>query len=157
MILSTPPSLYIHSFLYFPISFSLLTRSHVSTIMLSSSNLSSPPPRAFLFSSASATYRSFPRVSFHPHSPNFSSRFFSSVSSSLPSSWISSARSAGGARRSACPCVLYSFIVKGMAELVQDKDPAVVASGSGDNPEKSKKEVNHSRTFIDARSEEGLF
>ncbi|PKI45375.1 hypothetical protein CRG98_034180, partial [Punica granatum] len=133
-----------------------LISSHfpLSTIMWSSSNFSSSPLHALLASSA--TSRSLARVSFHPSSLNLSSRLSSLASSAPPSSWISSARLAAGARRSACPCVLYSFRIKGMAELVQDKDATVTASGSGDDPEKSNEEVKHSRTFIEARSEEEL-
>ncbi|KAK4792363.1 hypothetical protein SAY86_022798 [Trapa natans] len=43
-----------------------------------------------------------------------------------------------------------------MAELIQDKDASVVASVSGDDPDKCNEEVRHSRTFLDVRSEEEL-
>ncbi|KAK4758265.1 hypothetical protein SAY87_019566 [Trapa incisa] len=123
--------------------------------MLSStiSILSSSPLHIFLFSSTS---HSFARVLLYPPSRNPSSRLLGSVSFSLSSPWISPARSAGVARRSACPCVLHSFRVKGMAELIQDKDASVVASVSGDDPDKCNEEVRHSRTFLDVRSEEEL-
>ncbi|KAK4788426.1 hypothetical protein SAY86_019745 [Trapa natans] len=152
---SSPPLSFIHpltAFISPKIFFTFLSPPIASpTIMLSSSNLSSSPPHAFLFSSTS---RSFARVSFYHPSRSLSSQFLGSVSSFSP--WISPARSAGVARRSACPCVLFSFRVKGMAELIQDKDASIVASDSSDDPDKSNKEVRHSRTFLDARSEEEL-
>ncbi|KAK3026702.1 hypothetical protein RJ639_041549 [Escallonia herrerae] len=70
-----------------------------------------------------------------------------------PIRWRLSAPSAGSRR---CPClVLCSSKPSGTAELVDDKHPTVAAvaasSGSGSGSDRS-----HSRTFLDARSEEDL-
>lgn len=66
-----------------------------------------------------------------------------------------------GARRTSatCPCASFSsFNVRAMAKMVQDRESAVSSSSASD--EQNKKmlniEVNHSRTFLDVRSEQGL-
>lgn len=50
-------------------------------------------------------------------------------------------------------CVFLSLKAKAMAEIVQDKESGVVAAGSGGG---GKPEVEHSRTFLEARSEQEL-
>ncbi|KAL9447837.1 hypothetical protein AB3S75_015332 [Citrus x aurantiifolia] len=66
-----------------------------------------------------------------------------------------------GARRTSatCPCASFSsFNVRAMAKMVQDRESAVSSSSASD--EQNKKmlniEVNHSRTFLDVRSEQDL-
>ncbi|KDO50327.1 hypothetical protein CISIN_1g036021mg [Citrus sinensis] len=76
--------------------------------------------------------------------------------------WHSTAVSfRSGARRTSatCPCASFSsFNVRAMAKMVQDRESAVSSSSASD--EQNKKmlniEVNHSRTFLDVRSEQDL-
>ncbi|KAJ4728583.1 Glycerol-3-phosphate acyltransferase, chloroplastic [Melia azedarach] len=81
-------------------------------------------------------------------------------SSSISPRSSSSLSFRSGARRSSCPCLLhYSFKVQAMAKVVQDMKSAekniVSASSAGDDDD-DKKEVNHSRTFLDALTEQEL-
>ena len=48
--------------------------------------------------------------------------------------------------------MFYSLKAKAMSELVQDKESGVAAAGSTGS---GRPEVEHSRTFLDARSEQG--
>jgi hypothetical protein len=85
---------------------------------------------------------------FFTSTPRVSLSFLSSSSSSS-SSRLCSVSVRFGARRPVFPCPIQSLKVRAMAELVQDKDSAennVACSGG---------ERSHSRTFLDASTEEG--
>ncbi|XP_022736522.1 glycerol-3-phosphate acyltransferase, chloroplastic-like isoform X3 [Durio zibethinus] len=87
---------------------------------------------------------------------------FSIKSSSFPSSFSSSLvpfqrfdrfRSTSRTTTRSFSCVFYSLKAKAMAELVQDKESGAAATGSGGGV---RPEVEHSRTFLEARSEQEL-
>lgn len=88
-----------------------------------------------------------PSHTFFTSAPRVSLSFLSSSSSS--SSRLCSVSVRFGARRPVFPCPIQSLKVRAMAEMVQDKDSAennVACSGG---------ERSHSRTFLDASTEEG--
>ncbi|XP_010276810.1 PREDICTED: glycerol-3-phosphate acyltransferase, chloroplastic-like [Nelumbo nucifera] len=106
------------------------------------------------FSAAPSVCGTFPRLRV------CSTSLSSTTSKVSPISYSFSRYRGLGVRR--CTCTFYSSSkVRSMAELVEDKEPmgkrglpgnaAVLASDSG-----AEKEVSHSRTFLDVRSEEEL-
>ncbi|XVF11111.1 hypothetical protein REPUB_Repub07fG0240900 [Reevesia pubescens] len=83
--------------------------------------------------------------------PSFSFSLKSSSSSLLPFQRLELFRSTSKTR--SFSCAFYSLKAKAMAELVQDKESGVAAASStGDG----RPEVEHSRTFLEARSEQDL-
>lgn len=96
---------------------------------------------------ASATVTSSARV---PVSPLVSPSVRGFVSFRLTSKKLPLRSRGGGAS---------SLSVRAMSELVQDKESVVAASTSFNEAEENSNttpnELNHSRTFLDARSEEG--
>ena len=128
-------------FISFPFFFVWLLMSSLSLTFFATT-----APRVLVPSSSSNPKLSPPSYSF----------------SATTARWHSTAVSfRSGARRTSatCPCASFSsFNVRAMAKMVQDRESAVSSSSASD--EQNKKmlniEVNHSRTFLDVRSEQGL-
>lgn len=103
-------------------------------------------PRVLVPSSPS----NYPKLS--SSSSSFSS--FSTTTARRPSTAVSFR---SGARRTSatCPCVSFNSVkVRAMAKMVQDMESAV--SSEEQNKKMLNVEVNHSRTFLDVRSEQDL-
>nr|ATJ44624.1 glycerol-3-phosphate acyltransferase [Theobroma cacao] len=77
----------------------------------------------------------------------------SSSSSLVPFQRVELFRSTSTRTTRSFSCVFYSLKAKAMAELVQDKESGVAATGSSGG---GRPEVEHSRTFLEARSEQEL-
>ncbi|XVE65346.1 hypothetical protein DITRI_Ditri07aG0173400 [Diplodiscus trichospermus] len=85
-------------------------------------------------------------VSLKSHSPSFSS-------SLVPFQRLELFRSTSVATARSFSCVFYSLKAKATAELVQDKEYGVSSAGNSGG---GRSEVEYSRTFLEARSEQEL-
>lgn len=134
-------------FLSLSLSFLIILFSHLFSLVW------------LLMSSLSLTFftTTTPRVlvpSSPSNYPKLSSSSFSTTTARRPSTAVSFR---SGARRNSarCPCVFFNSVkVRAMAKMVQDMESAV--SSEEQNKKMLNVEVNHSRTFLDVRSEQGL-
>ncbi|XP_021300505.1 glycerol-3-phosphate acyltransferase, chloroplastic [Herrania umbratica] len=105
-------------------------------------------PLPFFSGTSTRAPFSFTRKSSPP-----SAAFSSSSSSLVPFQRVELLRSTSRRTTRSFSCVFYSLKAKAMAELVQDKESGVAATGSSGG---GRPEVEHSRTFLEARSEQEL-
>ncbi|XWS38799.1 hypothetical protein CRYUN_Cryun19dG0161200 [Craigia yunnanensis] len=88
-----------------------------------------------------------------PFSFSLKSSSLSFSSSLVPFQRLELFRSTSETTTRSFSCVFYSLKAKAMAELVQDKESGVAATGSSGG---GRSEVERSRTFLEARSEQEL-